>query len=76
MIGVCVCEGRAGIVLLAFHLLDCCTGLHNLDATLGRAGLFVALGRKHDPSHGICSGQQCLQTKGGLDGSHRHSQLD
>lgn len=49
-----------------------CAGLHNLDAKLGHAWLFVVgLGRKYDPSHGICSGQQCLRTKAGLRGSHR-----
>lgn len=72
MIRSYVCEGRAHVVLLHFHLFDCCAGLHNLDAMLGPTRLFVGLGRKHDPSHGICSGQQCFRTKGGLDRSRTH----
>lgn len=44
--------------VIAFHLLDCYAGLRNLDAALGHARWFVGRRRKHDPSHGICSGQQ------------------
>lgn len=46
----------------------CVTLMQRWDAP---GGLLVWEGNT-TPSHGICILQQCLRTKGGLDGSHKH----
>lgn len=57
-------------LMLCCCLFTCLTAVQGC-ITLTQRRAVCWSGRKHDPSHGICSGQQCLRTKGGLDGSHR-----